>query len=409
MPKTKISEFSATPANNTDIDSINIAEGCAPSGINDAIRELMAQLKDFQTGAVGDSFNGPIGTSTAAAGAFTTLSASSTVSGTGFSTYLASPPAIGGTAAGTGAFTSLTASTTLGVTGVSTLTGGAVVQGMTVGRGAGSVVSNTVVGNGALPVNTSGTESTAVGYQAMYQTTGGTNTSVGAYAGYSTTTGTGNTSVGYGAGHNIGGGTGTDNTFIGKQSGSQTNTGSKNVIIGSYSGAAALSPINGSGSNFVVLSDGDGNVVSSVKTAQTFALQGAIPNSGTGITFPATQSASSNANTLDDYEEGTWTPNQGSGLTVIGTFSSSGKYTKIGRVVTLAGAVSASTSLVLANGGQLCTNIPFAQDNDPYPVVSTISSENQIGGAFILTSTILGSSAIGTPASNIKFSVTYYV
>jgi hypothetical protein len=74
MPKTKISEFSATPASNTDIDSINIAEGCAPSGINDAIRELMAQLKDFQTGAVGDSFNGPVGTTTAAAGAFTTLS-----------------------------------------------------------------------------------------------------------------------------------------------------------------------------------------------------------------------------------------------------------------------------------------------------------------------------------------------
>jgi hypothetical protein len=74
MPKVKISEFSSTPANNTDIDSINIAEGCAPSGINDAIRELMAQLKDFQTGAVGDSFNGPVGTTTAAAGAFTTLS-----------------------------------------------------------------------------------------------------------------------------------------------------------------------------------------------------------------------------------------------------------------------------------------------------------------------------------------------
>ena len=76
MAKTKISEFSANPANNTDIDSINIAEGCAPSGINDAIRELMAQLKDFQTGAVGDSFNGPVGTTTAAAGAFTTLTTS---------------------------------------------------------------------------------------------------------------------------------------------------------------------------------------------------------------------------------------------------------------------------------------------------------------------------------------------
>ena len=118
MAKTKISEFSSTPANNTDIDSINIAEGCAPSGINDAIRELMSQLKDFQTGAVGDSFNGPIGASTASTGAFTTLSASSTVSGTGFSTYLASPPAIGGTAAAAGAFTTLAAS------GAVTLSGG---------------------------------------------------------------------------------------------------------------------------------------------------------------------------------------------------------------------------------------------------------------------------------------------
>jgi len=44
-------------------------------------------------------------TSFAGAGAFTTLSASSTVSGTGFSTYLASPPAIGGTAAAAGTFT----------------------------------------------------------------------------------------------------------------------------------------------------------------------------------------------------------------------------------------------------------------------------------------------------------------
>lgn len=56
MAKNKISEFSSTPANNTDIAGINIAEGCAPSGINNAIRELMAQLKDQQTGADGDNF-----------------------------------------------------------------------------------------------------------------------------------------------------------------------------------------------------------------------------------------------------------------------------------------------------------------------------------------------------------------
>jgi hypothetical protein len=56
MPRTKISEFSATPGDNTDIDGIDIAEGCAPSGINNAIRELMAQLKDMQTGSSGDTF-----------------------------------------------------------------------------------------------------------------------------------------------------------------------------------------------------------------------------------------------------------------------------------------------------------------------------------------------------------------
>lgn len=54
MPKTKISEYSTTNALNTDIESINIDEGCAPSGINNAIRELMVHLKEFQTGASGD-------------------------------------------------------------------------------------------------------------------------------------------------------------------------------------------------------------------------------------------------------------------------------------------------------------------------------------------------------------------
>lgn len=56
MPKTKISEYSTTNSSNTDIEGINIDEGCAPSGINNAIRELMVHLKEFQTGASGDAF-----------------------------------------------------------------------------------------------------------------------------------------------------------------------------------------------------------------------------------------------------------------------------------------------------------------------------------------------------------------
>jgi hypothetical protein len=54
MPKTKISEYSSTANSNTDISGINIDEGCAPSGINNAIRTLMAQLKDWQSGTSGD-------------------------------------------------------------------------------------------------------------------------------------------------------------------------------------------------------------------------------------------------------------------------------------------------------------------------------------------------------------------
>jgi len=56
MAKNKISEYSATASNNTDIGGINIAEGGAQSGINIVIRELMAQLKDQQTGTDADSF-----------------------------------------------------------------------------------------------------------------------------------------------------------------------------------------------------------------------------------------------------------------------------------------------------------------------------------------------------------------
>jgi hypothetical protein len=56
MPKVKISEYSATANSNTDVASINIDEGCAPSGINNAIRAIMGHLKDFQSGTSNDPF-----------------------------------------------------------------------------------------------------------------------------------------------------------------------------------------------------------------------------------------------------------------------------------------------------------------------------------------------------------------
>ena len=56
MAKTKISEFSSTAADNTDITNINIAEGCSPANLNNSIRSLMALLKDQQAGTSGDPF-----------------------------------------------------------------------------------------------------------------------------------------------------------------------------------------------------------------------------------------------------------------------------------------------------------------------------------------------------------------
>ena len=55
MPRTKLSEFSSTPGDNTDIGGINIGEGMAPSDVNNAMREQMSQLKEFLDGSSGDT------------------------------------------------------------------------------------------------------------------------------------------------------------------------------------------------------------------------------------------------------------------------------------------------------------------------------------------------------------------
>ena len=96
----------------------------------------------------------------------------------------------------------------------------------------------------------------------------------------------------------------------------------------------------------------------------TLALEGATSATGTGIAFPATQSASSNANTLDDYEEGDWTPviaDAGSGGNT-GTFANAGAtYTKIGRQVFIQVYMSAiNTSGMTAGNTFFIRNLPFA-------------------------------------------------
>jgi hypothetical protein len=68
-----------------------------------------------------------------------------------------------------------------------------------------------------------------------------------------------------------------------------------------------------------------------VTASTTIGVGGATPStSGAGITFPASQSASTDVNTLDDYEEGTWTPSIGGTATYN---TQTGTYVKIGNTV----------------------------------------------------------------------------
>jgi hypothetical protein len=274
-------------------------------------------------------------------------------------------------------------------------------NGLTVGRGAGAVSTNTAVGASALPANTTGNFNTSIGFQSLFtNTTGGqntaiglntlytnngnynvavgvgamqantsgsnnsafgtgslaanttasNNTAVGYQAGYTNTTGTQNVHLGLNAGYTNSTGnfniyigsetgkiaTGSNNLFIGYNSGYNMTTGAKNTLVGAFPGSSGGLDIR-TASNYAVISDGDGNRLISTANGQTLALDSAIPQTGTGITFPATQSASSNANTLDDYEEGTWTPTF-FGTTTAGSPTYNAQvaaYTKIGRSVSV--------------------------------------------------------------------------
>lgn len=84
--------------------------------------------------------------------------------------------------------------------------------------------------------------------------------------------------------------------------------------------------------------------------------------SGAGITFPAAQSASTDANTLDDYEEGTFTPTltpNTSGSITVDTSNDTLSYTKIGRQVTIIGQVNVSSVSSPVGTYISLSNLPF--------------------------------------------------
>lgn len=100
-------------------------------------------------------------------------------------------------------------------------------------------------------------------------------------------------------------------------------------------------------------------VLSLAGVGKTFALQGGSSNTGVGISFPATQSASSDANTLDDYEEGTWTPSVGGTATYGG--DTGGRYVKVGKSVTIWGKIQISS--IGTGSTTTISGLPFTAQN----------------------------------------------
>jgi hypothetical protein len=104
-----------------------------------------------------------------------------------------------------------------------------------------------------------------------------------------------------------------------------------------------------------------------LNTNGALVLQGGSTSAtGVGIAFPATQSASSDANTLDDYEEGTWTPVVGGSTSTSGQsyLVQVGKYTKIGRQVTVTYQLALSNKGTMTGTYAQIQGFPFTTGTD---------------------------------------------
>lgn len=127
----------------------------------------------------------------------------------------------------------------------------------------------------------------------------------------------------------------------------------------------------------------------------------------TGIDFAAnTPLAGKTSTLLNWYEEGTWTPNQGAGLTLVGAFSSTGKYTRIGRQVSISGTVTGATSVALAAAGVVTSNLPFTVGTAGHGGATNVA--NTASSTVICTGTSVTSAGAIAATATITFSATYF-
>jgi hypothetical protein len=128
------------------------------------------------------------------------------------------------------------------------------------------------------------------------------------------------------------------------------------VIAGNTSGTITLDAPNVAGTTTLTLPTANGTIVSA-NSSNIISVS--------GVQFPATQSVSADANTLDDYEEGSWTPSIGSlssgSLTYI---TQAGTYTKIGHLVSVQGWIRINTISSPVSTSLSLNGLPFTSDSN---------------------------------------------
>lgn len=137
-------------------------------------------------------------------------------------------------------------------------------------------------------------------------------------------------------------------------------TGASTASITSFNNITGYTASGATGTTSTNLVFSTSPTLTTPQATTTIGVGAATPAaSGAGITFPATQSASSDANTLDDYEEGTWTGTFTSATPPTTPITATGKYTKIGRLVqAYIEFVNVNTSG--GSGVMSVTGLPFA-------------------------------------------------
>jgi len=161
------------------------------------------------------------------------------------------------------------------------------------------------------------------------------------------------------------------------------------VVSGDTSGTVTLSAPAVAGTTTLTLPTTTGTLatLTTPSFATTIGVGGATASaSGSGISFPATQSASSNANTLDDYEEGTFTPvaSQTSSNPTVTYANQTGSYVKVGNTVTIHIRLGLST-LSGGSGNPQITGLPFASSaSSDAGIMFMQANNNNTSGRYLM-------------------------